>query len=111
MPPHRHPSSEAQYAEDQTWCPHIAVMRPRGRRFEHCARSKERLADIERRLWPHLGRGEYWFCSVPDTLVDVPAPHSRTVYQVLGDCFARVAIALLVFVLLQMVRLRSRGQR
>jgi apolipoprotein N-acyltransferase len=43
-------------------------------------------------------------------LVDVPAGHSRTVYQVLGDWFAWVAIALLVFVLLQMVQLRSRAQ-
>jgi len=40
-------------------------------------------------------------------LVDVPATHSWTVYQLLGDWFAWVAIALLVFTMMQMVRLRD----
>jgi hypothetical protein len=40
-------------------------------------------------------------------LVDVPAAHSWTVYQLLGDWFAWVAIALLVFAMMQMVRLRD----
>ncbi|WP_242618000.1 hypothetical protein [Edaphobacter modestus] len=43
-------------------------------------------------------------------LVDVLTAHSSTVYQVLGDWFAWVAIALLAFVLLQVVRLRTRAQ-
>jgi apolipoprotein N-acyltransferase len=43
-------------------------------------------------------------------LVDVPTAHSRTVYQVLGDWFAWVAIALLAFVLLGVVRLRARAE-
>jgi apolipoprotein N-acyltransferase len=40
-------------------------------------------------------------------LVDVPAAHSWTVYQLLGDWFAWVAIALLVFAMMQIVRLRD----
>jgi hypothetical protein len=41
-------------------------------------------------------------------LVDVPAAHSWTVYQLLGDWFAWVAIVLLAMI--QMVRLHSRAQ-
>jgi apolipoprotein N-acyltransferase len=43
-------------------------------------------------------------------LVDVPAAHSWTAYQLLGDWFAWLAIALLVFAIMQMLRLRSRVQ-
>jgi apolipoprotein N-acyltransferase len=43
-------------------------------------------------------------------LVNVPAAHSQTVYQVLGDWFAWVAIILVAFVLLQAVRLNIRAQ-
>jgi apolipoprotein N-acyltransferase len=43
-------------------------------------------------------------------LVDVPAAHSWTLYQWLGDWFAWVAIALLVFAIMQMVRQRGRAQ-
>ena len=43
-------------------------------------------------------------------LVDVPATHSWTVYQLLGDWFAWVAVALLVFAIMQMLRLDSRAQ-
>jgi len=40
----------------------------------------------------------------------MPAAHGWTVYQVLGDWFAWVAIALLAFVLVQVVRLRTRSK-
>jgi apolipoprotein N-acyltransferase len=39
-------------------------------------------------------------------LVNVQAAHGWTVYQLLGDWFAWVAMALLMFVMMQMVRLR-----
>lgn len=43
-------------------------------------------------------------------LVDVPTAHSWTMYQLLGDWFAWVAIAPLVFAIIQMLRLRAHVQ-
>jgi apolipoprotein N-acyltransferase len=43
-------------------------------------------------------------------MVNVPAAHSWTAYQVLGDWFAWVAISLTAFAIVHIVRLRGRAQ-
>jgi apolipoprotein N-acyltransferase len=98
------------FVVDGSWHGHIAVMRGVEDGFSIARAAKNGFLTVS----DDRGRivGEVSSSSAPFTtlLVDVLSAHSRTVYQVLGDWFAWVAIALLVFVLLQMVRLRSRAQ-
>jgi apolipoprotein N-acyltransferase len=42
----------------------------------------------------------------PTLIADVPAVHDNTLYLLLGDWFARVVLAILLFTLLQLIRPR-----
>ncbi len=94
------------FVVDGSWHGHIAVMRGVEDGFSIARAAKNGFLTVS----DDRGRivGEVSSSSAPfaTLLVDVPAAHSWTVYQVLGDWFAWVAIALLVFVLQQMASLR-----
>jgi apolipoprotein N-acyltransferase len=96
------------FVVDGSWHGHIAVMRGVEDGFSIARAAKKGFLTIS----DNRGRivGEVSSSSAPfaTLLVDVPAAHSWTVYQLLGDWFACVAIALLVFAMMQMVRLRGR---
>jgi len=98
------------FVVDGSWHGHIAVMRGVEDGFSIARAAKNGFLTVS----DDRGRivGEVSSSSAPfaTLLVDVPTAHSSTVYQVLGDWFAWVAIALLAFVLLQVVRLRTRAQ-
>lgn len=95
------------FVVDGSWHGHIAVMRGVEDGFSIARAAKNGLLTVS----DNRGRivGEVSSSSAPfaTLLVDVPAAHSWTVYQLLGDWFAWVAIALLVFAMIQMVRLRG----
>ena len=98
------------FVVDGSWHGHIAVMRGVEDGFSIARAAKNGFLTVS----DDRGRivGEVSSSSAPfaTLLVDVPAAHGWTVYQVLGDWFARVAIALLALVLLQVVRLRNSAQ-
>jgi apolipoprotein N-acyltransferase len=98
------------FVVDGSWHGHIAVMRGVEDGFSIARAAKKGFLTVS----DDRGRivGEVSSSSAPfvTLLVDVPTAHSSTVYQVLGDWFAWVAIALLAFVVLQVVRLRTRAQ-
>jgi apolipoprotein N-acyltransferase len=98
------------FVVDGSWHGHIAVMRGVEDGFSIARAAKNGFLTVS----DDRGRivGEVSSSSAPfaTLLVDVPAAHSWTVYQLLGDWFAWLAIALLVFVMMQMVRLRGHAQ-
>jgi apolipoprotein N-acyltransferase len=98
------------FVVDGRWHGHIAVMRGVEDGFSIARAAKNGFLTVS----DDRGRivGEVSSSSAPfaTLLVDVPAAHSWTVYQLLGDSFAWVAVALLVFAMMQMVRLRGRAQ-
>jgi apolipoprotein N-acyltransferase len=95
------------FVVDGSWHGHIAVMRGVEDGFSIARAAKNGFLTVS----DNRGRimGEVSSSSAPfaTLLVDVPAAHSWTVYQLLGDWFAWVAIALLVFAMMQIVRLRD----
>jgi apolipoprotein N-acyltransferase len=98
------------FVVDGSWHGHIAVMRGVEDGFSIARAAKKgflTVSDDRGRIVGEVSSGSAPFATL---LVDVPAAHSWTVYQVLGDWFAWVAIALLAFVLVQVVRLRTRAQ-
>ena len=96
---------------DGSWHGHIAVMRGVEDGFSVARAAKNGFLTVS----DNRGRivGEVSSSSAPfaTLLVDVPAAHSWTVYQLLSDWLAWVAIALLVFAIMQMVRHGQRRQR
>jgi apolipoprotein N-acyltransferase len=98
------------FVVDASWHGHIAVMRGVEDGFSIARAAKNgflTVNDNRGRIVAEVSSSSAPFATL---LVDVPATHSRTVYQSLGDWFAWIAIALLVFAMMQMVRLRSRAQ-
>lgn len=97
------------FVVDGSWHGHIAVMRGVEDGFSIARAAKNGFLTVS----DDRGRivGEVSSSSAPFTtlLVDVPAAHSWTVYQLLGDSLAWVAIALLVFAMIQMLRGRAQG--
>jgi apolipoprotein N-acyltransferase len=98
------------FVVDGSWHGHIAVMRGVEDGFSIARAAKNGFLTVS----DDRGRivGEVSSSSAPfaTLLVDVPAMHHWTVYQLLGDWFAWVAIALLVFAVVQMVRLRGSSE-
>ena len=98
------------FVVDGSWHGHIAVMRGVEDGFSVARAAKNGFLTVS----DDRGRivGEVSSSSAPfaTLLVDVPTGHSWTMYQLLGDWFAWVAIALLVLVIMHMLRLRGRVQ-
>ena len=94
------------FVVDASWHGHIALMRGVEDGFSIARAAKNGFLTVS----DDRGRiiGEVSSSSAPfaTLLVSVPAAHEWTVYQWLGDWFAWVAIALLVVVAIQMVRLK-----
>jgi apolipoprotein N-acyltransferase len=99
------------FVVDGNWHGHIAVMRGVEDGFSIARAAKNGFLTVS----DDRGRivGEVSSSSAPfaTLLVNVPAAHTRTVYQSLGDSFAWVAIALPVFAVTQIVRLRGHARR
>ncbi len=92
---------------DGVWHGHIAVMRGVEDGFSIARAAKNgflTVSDSRGRIVGEVSSGSAPFATL---LVDVPAAHSWTVYQLMGDWFAWFAIALLLFAVMQMVRLRK----
>jgi len=98
------------FGVDGSWHGHIAVMRGVEDGFSIARAAKNgflTVSDNRGRIVAEVSSSSAPFATL---LVDVPAAHSWTVYQLQGDWFAWFVIALLVFVMMQMVRLRGRAQ-
>jgi apolipoprotein N-acyltransferase len=92
------------FVVDGSWHGHIAVMRGVEDGFSIARAAKGgflTVSDDRGRIVGEVNSGSAPFATL---LVNVPESHSRTVYQAMGDWFAWVAIALLVFVLLMLWR-------
>jgi apolipoprotein N-acyltransferase len=91
------------FVVDGSWHGHIAVMRGVEDGFGVARAAKNGFLTVS----DNRGRivGEVSSNSAPfaTLLVNVPESHNLTVYQTMGDWFAWLAIALLVFVLLRLV--------
>lgn len=98
------------FVVDGSWHGHIAIMRGVEDGFSIARAAKNGFLTVS----DDRGRivGEVSSSSAPfaTLLVDVPAAHHWTVYQLLGDWFAWVAIALLALALTQMIRPSGRAQ-
>ena len=95
------------FVVDGSWHGHIAVMRGVEDGFSIARAAKNGLLTVSDDRGRIVGEVSSSAAPFATLLVDVPAGHSRTVYQVLGDWFGWVAIALLVFVLARVVRAKS----
>lgn len=96
---------------DGSWHGHIAVMRGVEDGFTIARAAKNgflTVSDDRGRIVSEVSSSSAPFATL---LVDVPAAHSWTVYQLLGDWLAWVAIALLAFAILQMARRRAQGRQ
>jgi apolipoprotein N-acyltransferase len=95
------------FVVDGRWHGHIAVMRGVEDGFSVARAAKGGFLTVS----DNRGRivGEVSSSSAPfaTLLVDVPAEHSRTLYQLWGDWFAWVAMALALLAVMQMVRTRG----
>jgi apolipoprotein N-acyltransferase len=98
------------FVVDGVWHGHIAVMRGVEDGFSVARAAKKgflTVSDDRGRIVGEMSSSSAPFATL---LVDVPVAHSWTVYQLLGDWFVWVAIALLVFAVAQLVRLRGRAK-
>jgi apolipoprotein N-acyltransferase len=97
------------FVVDASWHGHIAVMRGVEDGYSIARAAKNgflTVSDDKGRIVAEVRSASAPFATL---LVAVPATHISTVYQLLGDWFAWVAIALLLFSTIQTVRLRRHG--
>jgi apolipoprotein N-acyltransferase len=97
------------FVVDRSWHGHIAVMRGVEDGFSIARAAKNGFLTVSDDRGRIVGEGSSSSAPFATLLVDVPAAHAWTVYQLLGDWFAWVAIALLLFAMMQMMRLRGRA--
>lgn len=94
---------------DRAWHGHMAIMRgvENGFSIAHSAKNGYlTVSDNRGRILAQVRSTSAPFATVMAT---VPVRHSQTVYLILGDWFAWVAMATLAFAVVQMVRLRSKA--
>jgi apolipoprotein N-acyltransferase len=94
------------FVVDGSWHGHIAVMRGVEDGFSIARAAKNGLLTVSDDRGRIVGEVSSSAAPFATLLLDVPASHSWTVYQLLGDWFAWVAITLLVFATMHLVRLR-----
>jgi apolipoprotein N-acyltransferase len=97
------------FVVDGSWHGHIALMRGVEDGFSVARAAKGGFLTVSDDKGHILGEVASDSAPFATLLVDVPAEHSWTVYQLLGDWFAGLAIALLMLAVLQMARLRIYG--
>lgn len=98
------------FVVDRIWHGHIAIMRGVEDGFSVVRVARRgflTVSDGHGRILAEMSSSAAPFATL---LVNVPDAHHWTVYQVLGDWFAWVAIALLLFVIVKMLRLRGHTQ-
>lgn len=93
------------FVVDRSWHGHIAVMRGVEDGFSIARAAKRGFLTVSDGRGRIVGEAMSNSAPFATLLVDVPAAHHGTLYQALGDWFAWVAIGLLVFVLVQLVRI------
>jgi apolipoprotein N-acyltransferase len=98
------------FAVDRSWHGHIAVMRGVEDGFSIARAAKNGYLTVSDDRGRIVGETRSDSAPFATLLVDVPAKHNWTVYQVMGDWFAWVSIALLISVLLRCMKLRSLAQ-
>jgi apolipoprotein N-acyltransferase len=92
---------------DRAWHGHIAIMRGVEDGFGIARAAKNgylTVADNRGRILAEVRSDSAPFATL---LAEIPAAHDTTLYLLLGDWFAWVAIALLAFALFQLYRLRD----
>jgi apolipoprotein N-acyltransferase len=89
---------------DAAWHGHIAIMRGVKNGFSIARAAKGGFLTVSDDRGRVLGEVSSSSAPFATLLVDVPTAHSGTLYQLLGDWFAWVTIALLVLVLVQATR-------
>jgi apolipoprotein N-acyltransferase len=94
------------FVVDASWHGHIAIMRGVEDGFSIARAAKNGFLTVSDDRGRILGEVRSSAAPFATLLVSVPAVHDATVYQALGDWFAWVAIALLLGVIFQLVRLR-----
>jgi apolipoprotein N-acyltransferase len=97
------------FVVDGIWHGHIALMRGVEDGFSIARAAKNGFLTVSDDRGRILGEVSSSSAPFPTLLVNVPAAHSWTAYQVLGDWFAWVAISLMAFAIMQIVRLRGRA--
>lgn len=95
------------FVVDAGWHGHIAIMRGVEDGFSIARAAKNGFLTVSDNRGRILGEVRSNAAPFSTLLVDVPVTHKWTLYQLLGEWFAWVAIALLVFALAQCIRLRS----
>jgi apolipoprotein N-acyltransferase len=98
------------FVVDRSWHGHIAIMRGVENGFSIARAAKNGYLTVSDNRGRILGETRSDSAPFATLLVDVPASHRATVYQLMGDWFAWVSIALFVFVLVRGMKLRSHAQ-
>jgi apolipoprotein N-acyltransferase len=96
------------FVVDGIWHGHIAIMRAVEDGFSIARAAKNGFLTVTDDRGRILGEVSSSSAPFATLLVEVPAAHNSTVYQLLSDWFAWVAIALLALAVLQTARLRGR---
>jgi apolipoprotein N-acyltransferase len=91
------------FVVDRSWHGHIAVMRGVENGFSIARAAKNGFLTVSDDRGRIVGEASSSSAPFATLLVDVPAVHSWTIYQLLGDWFAWVAIGLLVFAMMQLL--------
>lgn len=97
------------FVVDRSWHGHIAVMRGVEGGFSIARAAKGGYLTVSDWRGRILGEVRSNAAPFATLLVDVPAAHHATLYQVMGDWFAWFSIALLAFVIVRAVLPRSRA--
>jgi apolipoprotein N-acyltransferase len=92
---------------DRTWHGHIAVMRGVESGFSIARAAKQGFLTVSDDRGRIVAESQSDGAAFAILLTEVPVVHDRTVYLLLGDWFAWVAMAVLVFAIAQMWRLKS----
>ena len=95
------------FVVDGFWHGHIAVMRGVEDGFSIARAAKNGFLTVSDNRGRIVGEVASGSAPFPTLLVDVPVAHAWTIYQLLGDWFAWLAIALLVLALIKLTRLRG----
>jgi len=98
------------FVVDGTWHGHIALMRGVEGGLSIARAAKNGFLTVSDDRGRIVGEVSSSSAPFPTLLVNVPGAHSWTVYQALGDWFPWVAISLMAFAIVQIVRLRGRPQ-
>jgi apolipoprotein N-acyltransferase len=99
------------FGMDRWWHGHIAVMRGVESGFSVARSAKGGYLTVSDSRGRILAQARSDSAPFATLIADVPVAHSGTVYLVLGDWFAWVALAISCFAILQLYRLRRRRRK